>query len=225
MQDGKCFFVDTTLCTACRGCQVACKEWNRLPAEKTISQGSLQNPPDLSPNTWKLVRFSESGKEKIKWHFFSDQCRHCLNPPCKEVADEKVKGAVRQDEKTGAVIFNPEMKIKADDFQEIRESCPFDIPRINPETETMAFCNMCYQRIQEGLQPVCVKTCSTGAMKFGNRKAMLHMAEKRLAEVKGRYNNALLTNPGDVRVIYLLVDNPEKYYKYAIAQKPFAFKR
>ena len=24
----KSFFIDTTLCTGCRGCQVACKQWN-----------------------------------------------------------------------------------------------------------------------------------------------------------------------------------------------------
>ena len=38
----KSFFVDTTLCTACRGCQVACKQWHDLPAEDTVNQGSYQ---------------------------------------------------------------------------------------------------------------------------------------------------------------------------------------
>ena len=27
--------IDTTLCTACRGCQVACKQWNVLPGLRT----------------------------------------------------------------------------------------------------------------------------------------------------------------------------------------------
>ncbi|HIC86305.1 MAG TPA: formate dehydrogenase, partial [Desulfobacterales bacterium] len=56
---GKAFFIDTTLCTACRGCQVACKQWNQLPAEKTQNWGSYQNPKDLSFQTYKLVRFRE----------------------------------------------------------------------------------------------------------------------------------------------------------------------
>ena len=42
----KSFFIDTTLCTACRGCQVACKQWHDLPAEATENRGSYQNPPD-----------------------------------------------------------------------------------------------------------------------------------------------------------------------------------
>ena len=42
------FFIDTTRCTGCRGCQVACKQWHDLPAERTQNRGTLENPPDLS---------------------------------------------------------------------------------------------------------------------------------------------------------------------------------
>lgn len=221
MTDGKSIFIDTTQCIACRGCQVACKEWNRLMPEKTVNKGNLQNPEDLSHNTWKLVRFSESDEEKLTWYFFSDQCRHCLHPPCKEVADKKANGAIIQDEKTGAVIFNPDIRINQADFREIREACPYDIPRMQPETQTLAFCNMCFDRLQEGLPPACVKVCSTGAMRFGSRKAMLEAAVKRVAETKDIYEKALLTDPGDARVFYLLVDSPDKYHKFAVGQKPF----
>ena len=55
----KTFFIDLTKCTACRGCQVACKQWKKLPAEKTENWGSHQNPKDLSGVTLKLVRFEE----------------------------------------------------------------------------------------------------------------------------------------------------------------------
>jgi formate dehydrogenase iron-sulfur subunit len=55
----KSFLVDTTLCTACRGCQVACKQWHDLPAEETVNRGSYQNPADLSFDTYKLVRMNE----------------------------------------------------------------------------------------------------------------------------------------------------------------------
>ena len=47
----KAFLVDTTLCTACRGCQVACKQWHDLPAESTDNTGFYQNPSDLSFDT------------------------------------------------------------------------------------------------------------------------------------------------------------------------------
>ena len=225
MAEGKTFFVDTTKCTACRGCQVACKQWNQKAGEKTYSQGSHQNPPDLSSNTWKLVRFSEVAGEKVKWYFFPDQCRHCVSPPCKEVADGKAKGAIIHDEKTGAVVFNPKIKIKPADFKEIKEACPYDIPRIHSTTGIMGKCTMCFDRTPEGLLPACVKTCPTGAMNFGDRKAMLEMANKRLAEVKGTYKDASLANPDDVRVIYLLVDDPKKYHKFAVAENTVGITR
>ena len=53
------FFIDTTRCTACKGCQVACKQWNDLPVEKAGNQGNLQNPPDLLSKTYKLLRMKE----------------------------------------------------------------------------------------------------------------------------------------------------------------------
>ena len=27
------FFTDTTLCIGCKACEVACKQWNQLPAD------------------------------------------------------------------------------------------------------------------------------------------------------------------------------------------------
>ena len=213
----KSFLIDTTKCRACRGCQIACKQWNQRPAEKTVNLGTHQNPPDLSASTWKVVRFSEVPGEQVNWYFFPDQCRHCLTPPCKEVADTKAKGAIAIHEATGAVIFNPKVKMKPADFKEIREACPYDIPRMNPATGVMAKCTMCADRTQEGLLPACVKTCPTGAITFGDREAILEKANKRLEKVKGRYKDAMLASPDDVRAIYLLADDPKKYHKYATA--------
>jgi Fe-S-cluster-containing dehydrogenase component len=34
--------IDTTLCTACRGCQVACKQWNEMPGLRTKQWGSYR---------------------------------------------------------------------------------------------------------------------------------------------------------------------------------------
>jgi len=225
MAEGKSFFIDTTKCTACRGCQMACKQWNQRSTEKTINRGNHQNPPDLSYNTWKLVRFSEIPGEKVNWYFFPEQCRHCMSPPCKDVADGKVKDAIAQDEKTGAVVFNPKVKIKPADFKEIREACPYDIPRFHSGMGIMAKCTMCFDRTKEGILPACVKTCPTGAMSFGDREEILKKANKRLEEVQGIYKDAMLTNPDDIRVIYLLADDPQKYHKFAVAENTIGITR
>jgi formate dehydrogenase iron-sulfur subunit len=161
----KSFLIDTTLCTACRGCQVACKQWHDLPAEKTVNRGTYQNPPDLSFDTYKLVRMREEViGGKLRWLFFPDQCRHCIEPPCQDTAGEP--SAIFTEGATGAVIYTA--NTRSLDAAEIRESCPYDIPR-KAADGTIAKCDMCSDRVENGLLPACVKVCPTGAMNFGDR--------------------------------------------------------
>jgi formate dehydrogenase iron-sulfur subunit len=210
---GKSFFIDTTLCTACRACQVACKQWHDLPAEKTENRGSFQNPADLSFVTYKLVRFNEvvvGGK--LKWLFFADQCRHCIEPPC-EMTVEDPK-AIFRDSTTGAVIYTA--NTKKVDAQAVIDSCPYNIPRAAKDG-TLAKCDMCLDRVENGLLPACAKTCPTGAMNFGDREEMLALARKRLAEAKKTNPTAQLLDPDDVRVIYLVTEKPNLYHTFAVA--------
>ncbi len=219
----KSFFIDTSKCTACRGCQIACKQWNMNPGTKTYQRGSHQNPEDLSYFTYKLVRFSEHELNgKPQWYFFTDQCRHCLNPPCNIMAESLGVKAITQDQETGAVLYNPKIKVKAKDFSQIRGACPWDIPRWDEKTQGMAKCTMCIDRIKHGLLPACVKTCPTGTMNFGDRSAILDMAKKRLDEVKPMYPKAELLNHEFVRTIFLVIDDPKKYHKFASAENSTA---
>jgi len=209
----KAFFIDTTVCTACRGCQVACKQWKNLPAENTINRGTNENPADVSFNTYKVVRMREEVIDgKLKWLFFPEQCRHCVEAPCLDTAGDK--SAIFKDDATGAVIYTAKTKgLKA---KEIIESCPYNIPRKGKDG-SLAKCDMCLDRVQNGLLPACVKTCPTGAMNFGEREEMLALANKRLAEVKKISPAAKLLDADDVRVIYLVAYNPELYHKFAVA--------
>ncbi|WP_461209685.1 4Fe-4S dicluster domain-containing protein [Desulfocurvus sp. DL9XJH121] len=216
----KAFLIDTTRCTACRGCQVACKEWHNLPAVKTRQRGTHQNPPDLNPYNYKLVRFSEHLIDGVvRWYFFPDQCRHCLAPPCMSVASDYVEGAVIQDSDTGAVIYTDLSKrLSAEEFQEVRESCPYDIPRRDTASGLMSKCDMCIDRVKNDKLPMCVATCAMGAMNFGERDDMLALARERLAKVKGEFPRASLADPDDVAVIYLLADEPQRLHERAVAQ-------
>ena len=207
------FFIDTERCTACRACQVACKQWHDLPAERTWNQGTFQNPPDLSFTTYKLVRMKEDIIDgKLRWLFLPEQCRHCIEPPCLETADDPQ--AIYKDEKTGAVIFTANTKNL--DADEIIESCPYNIPR-KAADGTLAKCDMCNDRVTNGLLPACVQTCPTGAMNFGDLDEMRAMAEARLAEVKATNPNAMLADPNDVQVIYLTEYDPALYSYNAVA--------
>jgi formate dehydrogenase iron-sulfur subunit len=212
---GKMFFVDTTRCTACRGCQMACKNWNRNGATETKNLGSHQNPPDLDGNTFKLVRFSEvDNNGKVDWYFFPDQCRHCLEPPCKDAILGYIEDGVVHDETTGAIIYTE--KSKEVPFEEVRQSCPYDIPRQGADGRIVK-CTMCIDRVSNGLLPACVRICPTGTMNFGESDEMMALANDRLNAIKGKYPNASLIDADQIRVIYLVTDDPRKYHKFSIA--------
>jgi formate dehydrogenase iron-sulfur subunit len=215
MADGKSILVDTSRCTACRGCQVACKQWNGLPGTVTKQVGTYQNPQDLSAETWRLVRFAEGRKDNGKpyWYFFSDQCRHCLEPPCLDALQGHVQGAGVHDEATGAVLYTP--KSKEAPFEEVRSACPFNIPRQDAKSKVLAKCTLCFDRITNNLPPACVKSCPTGALVFGDRKEIVAMAKKRVDDLKITYPKATALNPDEVRVIYIVTDDPKKYYAHA----------
>ncbi len=212
MSEGYSILVDTSKCTACRGCQIACKQWNGLPGTQTKNEGTYENPVDLSADTWKILRYSEGTVPSGApfWYFFSEQCRHCLSPGCMA---ESEKGEIVQDEKTGAVIFTP--KTKSLNYDATREGCPYDIPRQNPKTKELFKCTMCFDRITNNMIPACVKSCPTGAMVFGERPEILETAKARVQELSKKYPNAKAINPDEVRVIYIVTDDPKKYWKFA----------
>ena len=91
------FFTDTTVCIGCKACEVACKEWNNLPADNIGMTGqSYDNTGSLSANSWRHVAFiertgTESGVRadmqkpfQSGWLMMSDVCKHCSNAPCLE---------------------------------------------------------------------------------------------------------------------------------------------
>lgn len=216
----KAFFIDTSRCTACRGCQIACKEWKNLPATPTKQRGSHQNPEDLNAATLKLVRFEKEHLvgDKVVWNFFPDQCRHCTDSPCLEALSNEEKGAGYKDEATGAVIYTEETKkLPAKTFENMKYYCPYNIPRRDEQTGLIQKCNMCIDRVSNGLLPACVKICLSGAMNFGEREEILALANKRLEEVKKTFPDAQLVDPESVSVIYLITEKRQYYHEYTIA--------
>ena len=57
------FFTDTSICIGCKACEVACKEWNRVPDSNQGFTGmSYDQTIDLGANTWRHVAFVERRK-------------------------------------------------------------------------------------------------------------------------------------------------------------------
>ncbi|MCX5839111.1 MAG: 4Fe-4S dicluster domain-containing protein [Deltaproteobacteria bacterium] len=197
--------IDVAKCTGCRGCQLACKQWNGLRAEQTAAAGTYQNPPDLQPNTWTLIRFQEvAAKDGVKWLFRKDGCMHCTNAACVKVCPS---GALYYSD-LGTVGIIHERCIGC---KECVAACPFEIPRYDSVTDKIYKCDLCLSRIRADLPPACVKACPTGALTFGDKDDMLKLAYKRAKELGGDasvYGDRFVDG---THVLYVLQEKPGVY--------------
>jgi formate dehydrogenase iron-sulfur subunit len=64
----KGFFTDTSICIGCKACEVACKEWNRLPRDGDLELlgSSYDNTGALGASTWRHVAFLEQSRDRIE---------------------------------------------------------------------------------------------------------------------------------------------------------------
>lgn len=202
-------FVDLTKCIACRGCQVACKQWNQLKGDIGQFTGTYQSHQDLASNRWTMIRYYENKRPdgEMDWVFRKSCCFHCGDPSCVKACPNN---ALRKEE-NGAVNRIPENCVGCG---YCATYCPFGIPKVDPEQEKMFKCIFCFDRISNGHKPACVKTCVPGAISFGPRDEVLAKAETRLAEVKKQYPKANIYGKnelGGLGMLYLLPDEPAKY--------------
>lgn len=197
----KALLISPELCIGCRGCQTACKNWNQLPATKTVNKGTFENPPDLTPNLFNRIRYVEVPSETnmVRWLFVSQRCMHCDDAGCMRICP--APGALFKT-KEGAVAFNKEKCIGC---KLCVAGCPFDVPRYD-EKDKVSKCHLCSDRIAEGLSPACAKTCPTGAIAYGDRDELMAKAQK--AGYQKLYGE---TDLGGLGVLYAFKDAPKIY--------------
>jgi formate dehydrogenase iron-sulfur subunit len=179
----KGMLMDLTKCIGCRGCQAACKQWNDLPAEATNNWGSYENPPRRSAKTWTTITFNEvTDGDEFAWVFAKRQCMHCEDPACAAACI------------VGALHKTPEGPVIYDDYKCIgcrycTLACPYGVPTFEWDTPVpyIRKCTMCVDRLAEGMQPACAKTCPSGAILFGERNELLQDARSRIQAHPGKY--------------------------------------
>jgi len=182
---------DGTRCIGCRSCSVACKSWNKNPADidkKTSVEGGIEGKSVVSDKTFTFMRFKEIGDgDDLKWAFAKVQCMHCLKPGCETAC---IVGALHRKKATGAVTYD---KQKCIGCRYCMVACPFGIPTYEWE-ERMPWirkCTFCSDRLNEaenGMAPACVTACPTDAMEFGDRDELIEKAWARInAAPEGKY--------------------------------------
>lgn len=178
---------DASHCTGCKGCQVACKQWNMLPSSLEMNgnafHGSYQNPPNLNGDTRLVMTFDEKASgnplQPINWAIGRRSCYHCTDAGCVQACSS---GALYKTE-SGVVAFDTE---KCNGCTFCQPACPFDVPRFRETDGKIDKCTLCIDRLEEGEIPACVKTCQPEALKFGPRDEMIALGKKRVEFLKAK---------------------------------------
>ena len=217
------FFTDTSICIGCKACEVACKEWNQLEGNPPQFLGdSLDNTGQLDAQNWRHVQFIETVPDNRgtvatptsaggqAFIMMSNVCKHCQQASCLEVCP------------TNAIVRTEfdSVLIQQDVCNGCRyciSACPYHVIGFNEKTGTAQKCTLCYDRLQNGMQPACAKACPTESIKFGYLDDLQKAADTRLATLqKAGYTKAQLYGRdssiyGGLNAFFLLMDKPETY--------------
>jgi formate dehydrogenase iron-sulfur subunit len=216
----KGFYTDTTVCIGCKACQVACHQWNELPAVNDgrveLTGDSYDNTGRLSALDWRHVRFIEQIPEDrsqdgflkgSRWLMMSDVCKHCVRAGCLEVCP------------TGAIIRTEfdSVFIQQDVCNGCRAcipACPFGVVDVGEDGKAHK-CTLCYDRLQHGMEPACAQACPTDSIRFGEVSELMALADQRAADLRAEGIPAYVYGKeeivGGLNCFFLLVDKPEVY--------------
>ncbi|HEU4647815.1 MAG TPA: 4Fe-4S dicluster domain-containing protein [Gemmatimonadales bacterium] len=261
------FFTDTTLCIGCKACEVACKQWNQLPADDIgLSGASYDNTRMLSATTWRHVAFIEQfdrdrfdglepprvsaealranlpaefepwgnltsseawSQPGQRWVFMSDVCKHCVHAPCLEACPT---GSIVRTE-FDTVLVQQDV---CNGCGYCVTACPFGVVELDKERDGKAHkCTLCYDRLKDGLEPACAKSCPTDSIQFGPVDELLPRARNRVRELRARGIPAYLYGTdgvleedcdtsalGGLNCFFLLIDRPEVYNLPPVPKRP-----
>lgn len=215
------FLTDATVCIGCKACEVACKEWNEIPADGMTWTGlSYDNTQSLGASTWRHVMFLEqplaagpqvaATTDPFRWVFLSDVCKHCGKAGCLEACPT---GAIMRTD-VGSVLVQNDV---CNGCGYCVVTCPFGVIDRRPEDGRAFKCTFCYDRQKAGLIPACAKACPTQSIQFGELEELQERARNRVHELRERgFHDARLYDPREtsvegVHAFFVILGEPENY--------------
>jgi formate dehydrogenase iron-sulfur subunit len=144
------------------------------------------------------------------WLMMSDVCKHCQHASCMDVCPT---GAIIRTE-FDTVLIQPDV---CNGCRNCISACPYSVIGIDEETNVARKCTLCYDRLQNGMEPACAKACPTQSIQFGPLDELQQRADKRLADLhsQGVAEASLYGRDeevyGGLNAFFLLMDKPEAY--------------
>jgi len=215
------FFTDTSVCIGCKACEVACKEWNRVPEDGLdFTAQSYDNTGALDANTWRHVAFIEQTKPvqvpgeadgDMRWLMSSDVCKHCTHAACLDVCPT---GSLFRTE-FGTVVVQEDI---CNGCGYCIPACPYGVIDQRKGDGRAWKCTLCYDRLSVGQEPACAKSCPTNSIQFGPLDELRERADARLARLHEAgvadarlYGRDPDDGVGGDGAFFLLLDEPEVY--------------
>ena len=151
------FTFDSSACSGCKACQVACKDKNDLPP------GVLwRRVFEVSGGEW--VRSGDAWLSNVFAYNFSMACNHCVHPKCAGVCPTNAFH-VRED---GIVLLD---SAKCAGCGYCNWACPYAVPQYNALAGSMSKCDFCVDHIDAGADPACVAACPMRVLNFAEENS------------------------------------------------------
>ncbi len=149
------FYFDSSGCSGCKACQIACKDRNGLEV------GLLwRRVYEVSGGSWE--RQGEAWQQDVYAYNLSVACNHCERAVCAEACPTQ---AIRQRE-DGIVLIDAERCIGC---KYCSWACPYGAPQYDWRTKSMTKCTFCVEEVEAGLSPACVAACPLRVLDFGDQ--------------------------------------------------------
>lgn len=158
------FYFDSTRCTGCRTCEMACKDYKDLPAEV-----AFRKVYDYEGGACVLNADGTATTDAFMYHV-SAACNHCESPKCFAACPT---GAIQKDD-DGIVYIDSEA---CTGNGACVDACPYGVPILLKDEGKGVKCDMCRDRVAEGKQPICVEACPLRALAFGRPDELRGLSE------------------------------------------------